>query len=99
MNCRKLLFMLAFLSAAATVYADKMWSIDEKVRKIQDELKLSQEQADQIRPILQEYKDKIDQAGDAKEDKLRKILTEDQMNQLKNKDDMDAKTNKRGILP
>ncbi len=84
MNCKKLLFLPAVLIlASSSVYANTMMNVDEKVEKMKAELHLTQDQANQIKPVIQEYKEKADKLHKDKEDKLSRILSSDQMNQLK----------------
>jgi Spy/CpxP family protein refolding chaperone len=84
MNCKKLLLLPAFLLVVtSSVYANKMMNVDEKVDKMKAELNLTPDQANQVKPIIQEYKEKLDTIHKDKEEKLSRILSSDQMNQMK----------------
>lgn len=78
-----LLGSLLVVLLSASVYANKMMSVDEKLQKMRSQLNLTQQEVEQARPIIQEYKDKMDRARQEKEDKLSRIFSPEQMNQLR----------------
>jgi Spy/CpxP family protein refolding chaperone len=74
----------ALFLCTGSVYANKMMmTADEKVQKMKKELNLTDDQVNQVRPIIQEYKDKMDALMQEKETKLSSVLTLDQMNKMK----------------
>lgn len=80
--------VIAFSFFAVSAYANKDFNVDDKVQKLKTELVLTDDQVRAIKPILEDYKNKLDQAGDEKEQRLGEVLTPDQMARLK-----DAKKN------
>ncbi|MBP9855209.1 MAG: hypothetical protein KBD53_10135 [Candidatus Omnitrophica bacterium] len=89
------LVLLFSTSATANLMS---FSVNEKLQKMKTELNLTDEQVDKIRPIIQDYKDAMDKAQNDKEDRLRQVLSSDQMNQLKDmkKDMKDKMKDSRG---
>ena len=84
MKIKKILLGVVMLFLfSSPVYADRMINVDEKIQKMKTDLNLTQDQADRIRPIIQDYKDKMEKAHKDKEDKLNQVLSADQMKKLK----------------
>jgi Spy/CpxP family protein refolding chaperone len=67
--------------AAAT---DKYYNLDDRITKMKSDLNLTDAQVKEIKPVMENYKDKIHEARQEKEDKLDKILTSDQKDKMKN---------------
>lgn len=70
------------------VRANEMMNVDQKVQKMKAELNLTDDQANQIKPIIQDYKNQMEQAKKNKEDRLRGVLSSQQMDQMKEKHKM-----------
>jgi Spy/CpxP family protein refolding chaperone len=80
----------AYAADAEGVATDKYYNIDEKLSKMKSDLSLNDQQVKEIKPVMENYKDKIHEARQEKEDKLDKILTSEQKDKMKNfKEDMD----------
>jgi hypothetical protein len=96
MNCKTVLTGIAFfMLAVIPLHANENMSVDEKVEKMKSNLALTDDQANQIKPILQDYKMKKDQLDQDKEQKLSAILNSTQMQQLREmKVDKDNKEEK-----
>ncbi len=83
MKLNRILILTVFVCGMASpAIADKM-SVDESVQKMQDKLNLSEEQADQIRPVLEEYNDGMKELKQEKKENLSGILSGEQMDELK----------------
>lgn len=85
MNCKKILLLSALVaSLAVPVYAghDHDMSVDEKVQKLKSELNLTDEQTTKIKPIIEEYKEKVSKISEEKHDKLKEVLTVEQLDKL-----------------
>jgi Spy/CpxP family protein refolding chaperone len=68
---------------------DEYYKIDERLEKMKTDLKLTDEQAKEIKPVMENYKDKLHEARKEKEEKLEKILSAEQNDQMKQyKEDM-----------
>lgn len=61
--------------------ADKSFDVGEKLQKMKVSLGLNEQQEAAIKPILEEYKTKVETAGQEKEDRLKAVLSPEQMNQ------------------
>jgi Spy/CpxP family protein refolding chaperone len=87
------LFAALLLWSSPAVFAasvDEYYNIDERVSKMKSDLNLNDDQVKEIKPIMENYKDKIHEARKEKEDKLDKILTSEQKDKMKNfKEDKD----------
>jgi hypothetical protein len=84
MNGKTILAAATFLMLAVIpLHANENMSVDEKVMKLKNNLALTDDQANQIKPILQDYKMKKDQLDQDKEQKLSAILNATQMQQLR----------------
>jgi len=71
---------LVLLSSMA--FANWNMSVDDKVNKMTKNLSLTADQVIAVRPIIQEYKDKMDQIEQEKVQKLSGILTSDQLTKM-----------------
>jgi Spy/CpxP family protein refolding chaperone len=93
MNIKKMLIAAAVVCSLATpvLAHEKSMDVDEKIAKMKSELNLTEEQANQIRPILEEYKDKMSKAMEEKKDKLRQVLSSVQMDHLNHLNDIKDK--------
>jgi len=81
---------LVLLSSAA--FANMNMSVDDKVNQMKTNLNLTDNQVNEVRPIIQDFKDKMDQIVKEKELKLSAILTPDQVSKMQSmKNDRDSK--------
>ena len=88
MNYKIILGVLTVLFlCGGPVHAHKMMSADEKVEKMKKNLSLTDDQVDKVRPIVQDYKDKMDGLKQDKESKLSSVLSVEQMNKYKKDED------------
>jgi Spy/CpxP family protein refolding chaperone len=69
--------------AIAPVWANEEINVDEKVNMLKTELTLTDEQVNQVKPIIEEYKINREQIDKAKEDQLKAVLTDEQMDKFK----------------
>jgi len=76
----------ALLLMPSVAAAQLEYNVREQLERMKQELELSPEQIQDVRSVLNEYKDEIDQAEQGKKEKLDKLLDEDQMDRF---DDMD----------
>lgn len=84
--------LMSLLMCVGSVYANKMMNIDDKIKDMQNKLSLTDNQASEVRPILQDYKDKVDNLREDKDSKLSKVLSDEQMTKLRDmKDEKDEK--------
>jgi Spy/CpxP family protein refolding chaperone len=70
-------------TAYADDSADEYYKIDERIEKMKSDLKLTDEQVKEVKPVMESYKDKLHEARKEKEDKLDAILTSEQKDQMK----------------
>jgi Spy/CpxP family protein refolding chaperone len=83
-------FALLFTPVAYADSADEYYKIDERIDKMKSDLKLTDEQVKEVKPVMENYKDKVHEARKEKEDKLDAILTSEQKEQMKQyKEDKD----------
>jgi|GEM_PF-6432577 len=80
LKCCSMVIGLVLLSSMA--FANWNMSVDDKVNKMTKNLSLTADQVIAVRPIIQEYKDKMDQIEQEKVQKLSGILTSDQLTKM-----------------
>ena len=73
------------------VYAMEDFNVNDKINMMRTDLNLTDDQANAVKPILADYKNKLEQAHKEKEDRLKNILSSDQMSKMK---DMKKERNK-----
>ena len=78
--CCSMITGLALLSSAA--FANMNMSVDDMVNKMTTNLNLTPDQVIAVRPVIQDFKDKMDQIVQEKEQKLSGILSADQMSKM-----------------
>jgi hypothetical protein len=78
--CCSMITGLFLLSSAA--FANMNMSVDDMVNKMTTNLNLTPAQVIAVRPVIQNFKDKMDQIVQEKEQKLSGILSADQMNKM-----------------
>jgi len=76
-----LMLLMSPVAYGATV--DDYYNVDDRISKMKADLNLNDEQVKAVKPVMEDYKDKIHQARQDKEDKLDKILTSEQKNKMK----------------
>ncbi|MBL8013377.1 MAG: hypothetical protein JNN05_05965 [Candidatus Omnitrophica bacterium] len=82
--------VMSLLLIVSGAQANRMMNVDEKVKDMQRELSLTDNQANEVRPILQDFKDKMENLKQDKESKLSKVLSDEQMTKFRDmKDDKD----------
>lgn len=79
---KMLLASTLFFLAAMPVWANEMMSVDEKVKKMKMDLNLTDEQANQVKPIIEDYKSQMNKLHDEKKARLGKVLSTEQMDRL-----------------
>ena len=62
----------------------KYYNVDDRLDKMKSDLNLNDQQVKEIKPILENYKDKIHSARQEKEDKIDKVLTSEQKSKMDN---------------
>lgn len=84
MNAAKILgLVMGLCLLGSTVHANEVMNVDEKINKMKENLSLTDEQAKAVKPILEDYKDKMEAAGKEKEERLAQVLSPDQMKTMK----------------
>ena len=85
MNIKRLLLVpaLMFAVAAPALAYDADFNVEANVKKMKVELGLTDTQAEQIKPIIQDYKNNIERAHDEKQERLNAVLNNDQQGRLK----------------
>jgi Spy/CpxP family protein refolding chaperone len=76
--------VIGLVLVSSMAFADWNMSVDDKVGKMTKNLTLTSDQVIAVRPVIQEYKDKMDQIEQDKMQKLRGILTADQLTKMQN---------------
>ena len=74
--------VIGLVLVSSMAFADWNMSVDDKVGKMTKNLTLTSDQVIAVRPVIQEYKDKMDQIEQDKMLKLRGILTADQLTKM-----------------
>jgi hypothetical protein len=74
---------LTVLLFASPVLAHEKIDVNAKVDMMKKELNLSDDQVKSVKPVIEDYKNAVEQAGKNKEDKLSSILSKDQMDKMK----------------
>ena len=80
------LFALSLLGTVLLVssaFAHEKFDVDQKIKDWKTELNLTDDQAKAIKPILEDYKNKMEDAHKDKEQRLSAVLSSDQMNKIK----------------
>ncbi len=72
-----MILCLAPLSARA----NKEFDVNDKVQKLKVALGLNQQQEAETKTIMEDYKKSVEQAGDAKEERLKNVLSAEQFDQ------------------
>lgn len=85
MNVKKLVLpaVLSVFALSGAAQANMNINVDEKVKKMKQELALTEQQERDVRPILEEFKAKVEDAATTKEQRLNQVLTPDQINKLR----------------
>ncbi len=78
--CFSMIIGLVMLSSAA--FANMNMSVDDRVSKMTTDLSLTPDQVSAVRPVIQDFKDKVDQLMQEKDQKLSGILSADQMTKM-----------------
>ena len=87
MKCKMLALSataLLLLMAPLQAHEHRMNHVD-MMNHMKMELNLTEAQVAQIKPILTDYKDALNRAHDTKMDRLKAVLTDDQMKKLKDR--------------
>lgn len=79
--CSSMVAGLVLLSSAAFAYGNM--SAEDRVVKMTKNLNLTSDQVNAVRPIIQDYKNRMEQLEQEKEQKLKAVLTTDQMTKMK----------------
>ena len=85
LKCYGMIIGLVLLSS--TAFANWNISVDDKINKMTRDLNLTADQIIAVRPVIQDFKDRMDQIMQEKDQKLRGILTADQMSTMQNMTD------------
>jgi len=68
-----------------TAYADSVddyYKIDQRLDKMKTDLNLNEQQVKEIKPVMDNYKDKVHDARKEKDEKIDKILTSEQKDKM-----------------
>ena len=78
--CLGMITSLVLVSSVA--FANMNMSVDDMVNKMTTNLNLTSDQVSAVRPVIQDFKDKVDQLMQEKDQKLSGILSTDQMSKM-----------------